>query len=102
MCAPRWVLDRISAETGVPVGTDGMAPTITAESLVLTAVPTLEREGGIGFLAAVDVITGRCLELTACHPDVPPNRWPDLTLALICGLGSAASVAIEMIGARDA
>jgi hypothetical protein len=48
------------------------------------------------------VITGHCVELTACHADVPPNRWRDLTLALAYGLGSTVSVAIEMIGAVDA
>ena len=102
MCAPRWVVERVSDETGVPIENHRAVPTVTTATLVVTGVPALEKEGGLGFLAAVDVITGRCVELTACHAEVPPNRWPDLTLALAYGLGSPASVAIEMIGASDA
>jgi hypothetical protein len=102
MCAPGWLLERISAETGEPIETYKAVRSVTTDALVVTGVPALEHEGGLGFLAAVNVITGRCVELTACHADVPPNRWPDLTLALAYGLGSPLSVAIEMIGADDA
>jgi hypothetical protein len=99
--APPWVLERISHETGVSVETAAVPPFLVTDTLVVAAVPALEHEGGLGFLAAVNVITGICVDLTACHPEVPPDRWSDLTLALVCGLGSAASVAIEMIGALD-
>ncbi|HXY45543.1 MAG TPA: hypothetical protein VEH29_15255 [Acidimicrobiales bacterium] len=98
MCAPRWVLDRVSDETGAPVETNRGVLSVTIDSLVVTAVPALEQGGGLGFLAAVDVIGGRCVEITACHTDVAPDRWPDLTLALAHGLGREVSVAIEMLG----
>jgi len=101
MCAPGWVLERTSNEIGVSIEARGSVRSLATDSVVVTAVSTLEQEGGIGFVAAVNVITGRCVELTACHPDVPPTRWPDLTLALLHGLGSAASVEIELIGASD-
>jgi hypothetical protein len=99
ICAPRWVLDRISEETCLPVVSDAPLATLAIGALVVAAVPALERDDGLGFLAAVNVISGRCIDLIACHRDVPPNRWPDLTLALACGLGSPAAISIEMIGA---
>jgi hypothetical protein len=102
MCAPRWVLDRISDETGLSIESNRAVLSVRTDALVVTAVPALEQEGGLGFLAAVDVISGRCVEISACHADVAPGRWPDLTLALAHGLGPAASVAIEMMGMPDA
>jgi hypothetical protein len=101
MCAPTWVLERISDEVGRPIEIHKGVLSITTDTLVVTAVPALEKEGGLGFLAAVDVIGGRCIEITACHTDVAPHRWRDLALALAHGLGPAASVTIAMLGALD-
>jgi hypothetical protein len=98
MCAPRWVLERLSNETGLPIDTHRTVGAVATDAVVVTAVPSLEEEAGLGFLAAVDVISGQCLLLEACHPDVAPDRWRDLTLALTYGLGCAAAVTIEMIG----
>ena len=101
VCAPPWVLERISYETGASVETAAVPPFVVTDSLVVAGVPAGELEGGLGFLAAVNVITGICVDLTACHREVPPDQRTDLTLAPVSGLGSAASVAIEMIGAFD-
>jgi len=101
ICAPEWVLDRVSEETGVTVENDGALAMLATSSLVVTSVPALDHDDGLGFLAAVNVVSGRCVDLIACHRDVPPNRWPDLTLALVSGLGSPAAISIEMMGASD-
>jgi hypothetical protein len=98
MCAPRWVVERVSDESCRPVESNRGIVSVETDAIVVTAFPALERECGLGFLAAVDVIGGRCVEITACHPDVAPDRWPDLTLALGYGLGPEVSVAIEMLG----
>jgi hypothetical protein len=98
MCAPTWVVERISREAGRPIESNKGVLSVSIDSLVVTAVPALEGEGGLGLLAGVDVIGGHCVEITACHADVIPDRWADLSLALAHGLGPAASVAIEMMG----
>jgi len=98
LCAPRWVVDRLSEEVCRPVEVKRGVPFVATDELVVTALPALEQRDGLGFLAAVDAIAGRCVEITACHADVAPDRWPDLTLALAHGLGPAASVAIEQLG----
>jgi hypothetical protein len=98
ICCPRWVLDRVSDETGQTIECNRAVLSVRTDLLVVTAVPALEQEGGLGFLAAVDVISGRCVEISACHTDVAPDRWQDLTHALSHGLGPAVSVAIETIG----
>jgi hypothetical protein len=101
ICAPHWVLERISEETGRPIESHMDVLSVTTDSLVVTAVTALEQVGGFGFLAAFDVIGGRCLEMAACHPEVAPDRWAALTLALDHGLAPAVSVAVEMLGTSD-
>ncbi len=101
ICAPSWVLERVSQEARRPIEAHRGVQSVTTDSLIVTAVPALEEEAGLGFLAAVDVIGGRCFEVTACHTDVVPDRWPDLTLALAHGLGREVAVAIEQLGTLD-
>jgi len=57
--APPWVLERISDETGVSIEIEAVPPLMVTDSLVVAAVPALGHECGLGFLAAVNVITGR-------------------------------------------
>jgi hypothetical protein len=102
MCAPRWVVERVSDESCRPIESNKGILSVATGALVVTAVPALEQQSGLGFLAAVDVIGGRCVDITACHPDVAPARWPDLTLALGYGLGPEVAVAIERLGTSPA
>jgi hypothetical protein len=98
MCAPRWVVERVSDESRQPIESNKGILSVATRTIVVTAVPALEQESGLGLLAAIDVIGGRCVEITVCHPDVAPGRWPDLTLALGYGLGPEVSVAVETLG----
>ncbi|MGA2210274.1 MAG: hypothetical protein ABSH30_11625 [Acidimicrobiales bacterium] len=98
MCTPKWLLERVSEEAGRPIEDCKGVLSVTTDSLVVTAVPALEQDDGLGYLAAVDVIGGQCVEITACHADVAPERWPDLTDALAHGLAPPAAVQLELIG----
>lgn len=101
LCAPKWVLERVSEETGAQIEASAPVATLTTGSLVLAAVPTLELDESLGYLAAVNVITGHWVELTACHAEIAPGRWAPFTLAIKDGLAPSVCVAIEMIGVAD-
>lgn len=77
------VLERVSHEAGRPIEDRKGVLSVTTDSRVVTAVTALEHDDGLGFLAAVDVIGGPFVEITNCHADVAPERWRDLTLALV-------------------
>ncbi len=98
MCAPRWVVERVSEETGRILESRQGVLSVTTDAISLTTVGALEQAGGLGYLAAVDVIGGRCVEISACHVDVAPERWKDFTLALAHGLGLESAVAVERLG----
>jgi hypothetical protein len=98
---PPWLAERIAAETGFELrpGTGGTYLT-TLSDIVVVGCAALDGPGP-GSLVVQDLLSGWWYDVpTYCHPDLPPHRWPQLSLAMLEGLNPCAAADVAAIGWR--
>ena len=96
---PPWLADRVAAETGCDLKPSSGGNVVTAvDDVVVVGCAGLDGPGP-GTLIVHDLLSGWWYDVpTHCHPDLPPQRWPHLTLALVEGLNPDAAVDLACIG----
>lgn len=95
---PPWVADHLAAETGATLLTrPGQLPVLHLGPSLVVAVPDLD-EQPFGRFVVQDLLDGDSHDLPfRCHPDVPPDRWEALSLAVLDGIGAPGALTLATL-----
>lgn len=97
---PPWLAARVASETSQPLTPRSGGNVVTVlDPVTIVGCPHLDGPGA-GSLVVHDLMSGWWHKLpTHCHPELPPHRWHQLTLALAAGLNPCAALDLAGIGA---